>query len=132
LPYKLLRYGGVPEPGGPVSVIGSIDGGGTTREGVGEVGGVVVLGASAPWGRPRGPVEILVIQWVNDACTRSVTTEIKWGSSSSSSPSASPIDLMIGNGHTIGLDDPMERRRGLRVPSGGTPAGRTTKICMFP
>jgi hypothetical protein len=29
-----------------------------TRDGVGEVGGVVaVRGASDPWGRPRGPME---------------------------------------------------------------------------
>jgi hypothetical protein len=46
-------------------------------EGIGEVGGMVVLGACGAWGRPRGPMEILVVWRVNDACTRPVTTVIQ-------------------------------------------------------
>jgi hypothetical protein len=61
LPHRLKRSGDVPEPDGPVLIDGSAGGGGTARDGVGEVGGVVVRGASSPWGRPRGPMEILAI-----------------------------------------------------------------------
>jgi hypothetical protein len=59
LPHILNRSDGAPEPDGPASIDGSADGGGTVREGVGEVGGMVVLGVSGPWGQPRGPMEIL-------------------------------------------------------------------------
>jgi hypothetical protein len=76
LPHELFRSSNVPEPDGPASIDGSADGRGATREGVDEVGGVVVLGTSGPWGRPRGPMEILAVRRVNDACTRPVTIEI--------------------------------------------------------
>jgi hypothetical protein len=94
LSHRLNRSGSIPEPDGPASVDGSTGGGGAMREGVSEVGDVVVLGVSGPWGRPHGPLEILAVRRVNGACTRLVTTEIRHGSSSSS-PSASPIDLMM-------------------------------------
>jgi hypothetical protein len=71
MPHILLRSDGVPEPEGPASLEGSADGGpGATREVVGEVGGVVtVCGASGPWGRPRGPMEMRVVQRIDDAPT---------------------------------------------------------------
>jgi hypothetical protein len=90
LSHKLYRSDSVLEPDGPASVDRSVDGGGVAREGVGEVGGVVVLDASGPRGRPCGPMEILVVWRVNNACTRSVTTVIRRTLSSSSSPFASP------------------------------------------
>jgi hypothetical protein len=48
--HRLLRSGGVRKPEGPASLEGSAGGGpDAVREGVGEVGGVmVVLGASGP------------------------------------------------------------------------------------
>jgi hypothetical protein len=61
LPHILNRSGSVPEPDGPTSVDGSTDVGGVTRDGVGEVGGMVVRGASGPWGWPREPMEILAV-----------------------------------------------------------------------
>jgi hypothetical protein len=50
LPHKLLRFDGVPEPEGPASLEGSVDGGpGVAREGVDEVGGIVaIVSASDP------------------------------------------------------------------------------------
>jgi hypothetical protein len=66
--------GGVLEPDGPTSVDGS--GRGAAREGVNEVGDVVVLAMSGPRGRSRGPMEIFAVWRFNDACTRPVTTEI--------------------------------------------------------
>jgi hypothetical protein len=64
LPHRLKRSGDVPEPDGPVLIDGSASSGGATRDGVDEVGGVVVRGANSPWGRPRGPMEILaVLRW---------------------------------------------------------------------
>jgi hypothetical protein len=78
LPHELFRSGGVPEPEGPTLLEGSAGGGlGVLREGVSEVGGVVaVLGASSPWGQPRGPIEILAIWRIVGAPTGPVTTEI--------------------------------------------------------
>jgi hypothetical protein len=94
LPHELFRSGGVLEPEGPASLEGSADGGpDAAREGVGEVGGVVaVLGASGPWGRPRGLMKMHAVRRITGAPTGPVTTEI-WRSSSSSSsslPSSSP------------------------------------------
>jgi hypothetical protein len=65
LPHRLNRSDGVPEPDGSASIDGSD--GGTARDGVDEVGGVVVLDASGPWGRPRLPMDILAVRLVNDA-----------------------------------------------------------------
>jgi hypothetical protein len=90
LPCRLFRSDGVPEPDRLASVDGSADGvpkpdglssvdgsgRGTVREGVSEVGDMVVLDVSGPGGRSRGPMEIIAVQRFNDACTRPVTTEI--------------------------------------------------------
>jgi hypothetical protein len=50
LPHRLSSTGSDPEPEGPASLDGSVGGGpGTAREGVSELGGVVVVrGASGP------------------------------------------------------------------------------------
>jgi hypothetical protein len=63
LPHVLFKSSGVPEPEWPASLQGSADGGpSVVREGVGEVGGVVViLGASGPWGWPRGSMEMRTV-----------------------------------------------------------------------
>jgi hypothetical protein len=89
--HGLLRSGGVAEPEGPASLDESADNSpDTMREGVGEVGGMVVVhGASDPWGRPRGLIEMHAIWRITDTPTGPVTTEM-WRSSSSSSPSSSP------------------------------------------
>jgi hypothetical protein len=63
LPHRLNRSCGVPEPDGLASREGSAGGGGGGAARVGEVGGVVsVCGASVPWGRPRGPIEMCVVR----------------------------------------------------------------------
>jgi hypothetical protein len=54
LPHGLNRSGGIPEPDGLALVDGSVDGGGVARDGAGEVGVMVVRGASGPW---VGPVD---------------------------------------------------------------------------
>jgi hypothetical protein len=59
LPHGLNRFDGVLGTNGPASIDGSAGSRGTARDGVGEVGGMVVHGASGPWGRPRGQMEIL-------------------------------------------------------------------------
>jgi hypothetical protein len=74
LPYGLNKSGSVLEPDGPTSGDGSIDGGGATRDGVSEVDGMVVHGASGPWGWPYGPMEILTVWQIADTPTRPVTT----------------------------------------------------------
>jgi hypothetical protein len=90
LSHEFLRSGGIPESEGPALFEGSAGGGGATNNGVNEVGSVMVVrGPSGPWGRPRGPMEILVVRHIANAPTRLVTTVIRWASSSSS-PSASP------------------------------------------
>jgi hypothetical protein len=78
LSHGFLRSDDVLEPEGPTSLEGSVGGGpGVAREGVGEVGGVVVVfGASGPWGRPLGPMEMHAIRRITGAPTRPVTTEI--------------------------------------------------------
>jgi hypothetical protein len=48
LSHELFRSGGVPDPDGAASLGGGTDAGGTAREGVDLVGGVVVLGTSGP------------------------------------------------------------------------------------
>jgi hypothetical protein len=48
LPSGIFRSGGVLDPYGLVSLGGGADTGGALREGVGKVGGVLVLGASSP------------------------------------------------------------------------------------
>jgi hypothetical protein len=67
LSHELNRFGGAPEPDGPTLVDESAGSGGTMREGVGKVGGVVVLGTSGPCGRPCGPMEILAVLRVTGA-----------------------------------------------------------------
>jgi hypothetical protein len=66
LPHGLNSSGGVPEPDGPTSGDGSVsgDGGGAARVGeVGEVDDVVsIRGASGPWGRSRGPMEMHTVR----------------------------------------------------------------------
>jgi hypothetical protein len=89
LPHELFRSGSVPDPNGLALLGGGADVGGAVREGVSEEGGMVVLGASGPWGRPRGLTVILVVRRISDSCTRPVTIEI-CHSSSSSCPSSSP------------------------------------------
>jgi hypothetical protein len=64
---ELNRSGSAPKPDEPASVDGSTDDRGAMREGVGEVGGVVVLGAGGPWGRPHGSMEILTVRQVSGA-----------------------------------------------------------------
>jgi hypothetical protein len=62
LSHELFRSGGVPKSERLASLEGSVDGGGTVRDSVGEVGSVVAVhGTSGPWGRPHGPMEILVV-----------------------------------------------------------------------
>jgi hypothetical protein len=61
LSHRLNRSGSMPGSDGSASVDGSADGGGVARDGVSEVGGVVVHGAGGPWGRPRGLIEILAV-----------------------------------------------------------------------
>jgi hypothetical protein len=139
LPHGLNSSGGVPEPDGPASGDGSVggDGGGVAR--VGEVGGVVsVYGASGPWGRPRGPMEMCAVQRITGAPMGPETTVMRHSSSSSSLPSSSLdgsmtralglVQLGWGNPncgwHTTSPGDPMERRRGPRAPSDGKPIGQ--------
>jgi hypothetical protein len=64
LPHRLSSTGGDPEPEGLASLEGSTGGGpGAAREGVDELGGMVeVRGASGPWGRPLGPMEIHAVR----------------------------------------------------------------------
>jgi hypothetical protein len=92
LPHRLLRFGGVLELEGPASLEGSADDGpSAAREGVGEVGGVVVVrGASGPWGGPCGPMEMPAVRCIIGSPTGSVTTEIQHSLSSSSPPFSSP------------------------------------------
>jgi hypothetical protein len=99
MPHILFRSGGVLEPEGPASLEGSVGGRpDATREGVGKVGGVVVVrGASGPWGRPRGPMEMRAVWRIAGAPTEPVTTEM-WRSSSSSSPSSSSPRWLDGDG----------------------------------
>jgi hypothetical protein len=89
VPHRLLRSGGVPESEGPASLEGSAGGGpDVVREGVGEVGSVVMVrGASGPWGRPRGPMEMCAVRRIADASVGPVTTKMR--PSSPSSPSSS-------------------------------------------
>jgi hypothetical protein len=86
---ELLRFGDVPDPDGSASLGGGTGTGGPTREGVGEAGGMVFLGASGPWGRSRGPTVFLTVRWVSDPWSRLETIEIHYGSSSSSPSSSS-------------------------------------------
>jgi hypothetical protein len=78
LPHRLSSTDGDPEPEGPTSLEGSADGGlGMVREGAGELSGVVaVRGASGPWGRPLGSMEIGVVRRIIGDPTGSTTTEI--------------------------------------------------------
>jgi hypothetical protein len=89
VPHGLLRFGGVPEFEGPGSLEGSAGGGpDVVREGVGEVGSVVMVrGASGPWGRPREPMEMCAIRRIAGALVGPVTTKMR--RSSPSSPSSS-------------------------------------------
>jgi hypothetical protein len=103
---------------------------------------VAVLGASDPWGRPLGPMEMRVVRCITGAPTGSVTTEI-CRSSSSSSPSPSPDGPMtMGHGpmqpgwdnpnrgwHTTRPDDPFDgrwgpRKRSIHRPVGGMGRGQ--------
>jgi hypothetical protein len=63
LPHGLSTTSGDPEPEGLTSLDGSTGGEpGAAREGIGELGGVVaVRGASSPWGRALGLMEIRAI-----------------------------------------------------------------------
>jgi hypothetical protein len=98
LPHKLFRSGGIPESEGPASLEGSAGGVGAAREGVSEVGVVVVVrGTSGPWGRPRGPMEICAVQCIVGAPTGSVTTVMQRVMSSSSS--FSPPDDSMTRAH---------------------------------
>jgi hypothetical protein len=93
LPHALLRSGDVPEPEGPTSLEGSADDGpDTMREGVDELDGVVVVrGASGPWGRPLGPLEIRAVWRIVGGPMGPMTIKIwRLTSSSSSLPSSSP------------------------------------------
>jgi hypothetical protein len=93
LSHGLFRSDGVSEPEGPASLEGSADGGpDAAREGVSEVGSVVVVhGTSGPWGQPHGSMDICVVRRIVGAPTGLVTTDIRHLSSSSSSlPSSSP------------------------------------------
>jgi hypothetical protein len=78
LSHRLFRSDGVTEPEGPAPLEGSAGSGpGVAREGVGEVGGVVVVcGASGPWGWSHGPMEIHVVRCIVGVRTGPVTTEI--------------------------------------------------------
>jgi hypothetical protein len=78
LPHRLLRSGGVPEPEGPSLLEGSACGGpSVAREGVGDVGGMVVVrGASGRWGRPLGPMEMHAVRLIIGAPTGPTTTKI--------------------------------------------------------
>jgi hypothetical protein len=89
LPQRLFRSSNVTNSDGLASLGGGASTGGAVREGVDEAGGMVVLGTSGPWGRPRGLTVILIIQLINDPWTRPETTEIRHGSSSF--PSSSPL-----------------------------------------
>jgi hypothetical protein len=73
LSYMVFRSGSVPDLDGPDSLAGGTSTGGTTREGINELGGMVVLGVSGPWGQPRGPTVFLAVQWVSDHWNRSET-----------------------------------------------------------
>jgi hypothetical protein len=77
--HALLISGGVPESEGLASLEGSVgSGGGTTREGVGEVGGVVTVhGASGPLGRPRGPMEMCAVHRITGAPMGPVTVVMR-------------------------------------------------------
>jgi hypothetical protein len=85
-----VRSDSVTEPERPASLEGSAgDGPDAAREGVGEVGGlVVVLGANGPWGRPRGPMEMRAVRRIASAPTGPTITEMQRSSSSSSPPSS--------------------------------------------
>jgi hypothetical protein len=90
LSHGLNRSGGVPGSNGSASFDGGASGGGTARDSVGEVGGVVVVrSANDPWGQPRGPMEILTIRHIAGTPTRPVTTVMRQTPSSYSSPSTS-------------------------------------------
>jgi hypothetical protein len=67
LPHGFVRSGGVLDPDRPASLGGGAGAGGAAREGVSEAGGMVVLAASGPWGRPRGPMIIFIIRQVSEA-----------------------------------------------------------------
>jgi hypothetical protein len=57
---ETLEIGGVPEPEGPASLEGSAEGGpDVMSEGISDVGSMVVVhGASGPWVRPHGLMEM--------------------------------------------------------------------------
>jgi hypothetical protein len=59
-----MRSGGVPESEGSASLEGSAGSdGGMISDGLGEVGSVVaVRRTNGPWGRPREPMEMHVVQ----------------------------------------------------------------------
>jgi hypothetical protein len=76
LPHKLNRSDSIPKLNGSASIDGSEGGGGMARDGVGEVGDMVVRGASGPWDQLHGPMEILAVQRITGASVRLVTTEI--------------------------------------------------------
>jgi hypothetical protein len=63
LPHRLFRSDGIPEPKGPASLEGSFGSGPVpVREGVSGIGGMVAIhGASGPWGRPHGLMEMRTI-----------------------------------------------------------------------
>jgi hypothetical protein len=68
LPHGLFRSGGIPKSEGPASLEGSACG--AARDSVDEVGDVVpVCGASGPWGRPHGPMEIRAARHIAGAPT---------------------------------------------------------------
>jgi hypothetical protein len=68
LPHGLFSSGGRPNSEGPASLEGSACG--AARDSVDEVGDVVpVCGASGPWGRPHGPMEIRAARHIAGAPT---------------------------------------------------------------
>jgi hypothetical protein len=65
LSHRLFRSNAVLGPNRLASLGGGSSARGTVREGVDEVGGVVVLGASGPGGQPLGPTFFLIVWWIS-------------------------------------------------------------------
>jgi hypothetical protein len=107
LPHRLNNSDGVLELDEPALGDGSTDGGGggaARVDEVSEVGSAVsVSGASGPWGRPRGPMEMRAVQRIVGAPTGPVTTVMRCSSSSSSLASSSPDGSMMRD---LGLMQP--------------------------
>jgi hypothetical protein len=137
LPHRFFRSDGVPEPEGPASLEriagGSPD---AVRKGISKIGGMVVVhGASGPWGRPHGLMEMRAVRRITDSPMGPVTTEM-WHSSSSSRPSPPNGLMMKGHGpvqpswdnpnrgwHTAHPDNPLDGCRGPRAPSTDSSVG---------